>query len=78
MPTDYRHDPRFAPIMAKHRAAMNGAMQALQEAFPGVGLCLFLFDKTAEGPQANYISNTNRKQTLEAIKEWVKRQEQEP
>lgn len=75
MPIDYPHSPQFDPIQARHRREMNEAMTALVQLFPGVGLCLFLFDRDAAGPRANYISNTNRRQTLEAIKEWVARQE---
>jgi len=63
------------PIQQRWRENMQAAMEVLTEAFPGVGLCLFLFDKDARGPRANYISNTAREQALEAIKEWVARQE---
>ncbi len=71
-----RIDPGMDPIMQKHREQMQAAMEALTEAFPGVGLCLFLFDQHAGQPRANYISNARRSQTLCAIKEWVARQEQ--
>ena len=63
------------PIQAKHRENMQAVMGVLIEAFPGVGLCLFLFDEHASQPRANYISNADRSQTLAAIKQWVQRQE---
>ena len=65
----------FSPIQQKHRENMQAAFGALCEVFPGVGLALFLFDADASGPRANYISNTERAQTLAAVKEWVARQE---
>ncbi len=65
----------FDPIQAKYRENMQAVFGALCEAMPGVGMCLFLFDEHANAPRANYISNTDRKQTLAAIKEWVARQE---
>lgn len=68
-------DRGFDRIMQKHREDMQATMLSLMETFPGVGLCLFLFDQHAGQPRANYISNTERRQTLEAIKEWVARQE---
>ena len=71
-----RIDPGMSPLQQKHRENMQAAMDALTEAFPGVGLCLFLFDSDASGPRANYISNARREQTLAAIKQWVARQEQ--
>jgi hypothetical protein len=64
--------------MQKHREDMQAVFGALTEVFPGTGLALFLFDADAAGPRANYISNTDRKQTLAAIKEWVARQEANP
>jgi hypothetical protein len=69
-------DPGMDPIMQRHRENMQAVMEALIEAFPGVGLCLFLFDQHAGQPRANYISNTERKQTVAAIKEWIARQPQ--
>lgn len=69
-------DPGFDPIQQRWRDTMQAAMSALTKAMPGVGLCLFLFDQHAGQPRANYISNTDRSQTLKAIKEWVSRQEQ--
>ena len=69
-------DPGMDPIMQRHRENMQAVMEALIEAFPGVGLCLFLFDQQAGQPRANYISNTERKQTVAAIKEWIARQPQ--
>lgn len=73
-----RVDPGMQPLMQKHREDMQATFGALCEAFPGVGLALFLFDADAAGPRANYISNTERRQTLAAIKEWVARQEANP
>jgi hypothetical protein len=65
----------FDPIQQKWRETMQETMVALEEIFPDVGLCLFLFDQHAGQPRANYISNAARAQTLKAIKEWVARQE---
>ena len=62
------------PLQQRHRENMQAVMRGLEDAFPGVGLCLFLFDADASGPRANYISNARREQTLEAIREWVARQ----
>lgn len=73
-----RIDPGMQPLMQKHREDMQAAFAGLCDVFPGVGLALFLFDADAAGPRANYISNTDRKQTLAAIKEWVARQEANP
>lgn len=73
-----RIDPGMDPIQQKWRETMQAAMSALTEAMPGVGMCLFLFDEHASQPRANYISNTDRKQTLAAVKEWVARQEELP
>lgn len=70
-----RIDPGMQPLMQKHREDMQAAFGALCDVFPGVGLALFLFDADASGPRANYISNTDRRQTLNAVKEWVARQE---
>jgi hypothetical protein len=69
-----RIDLGMDPIQQKHRENMQAVMKGLEDVFPGTGLCLFLFDKDASGPRANYISNARREQTLEAIKEWVLRQ----
>ena len=68
----------FDPIQQKWRDTMQSAFGALADAMPGVGLCLFLFlfDLQAGKPRANYISNTDRKQTLAAIEEWVARQKE--
>ena len=54
---------------------MQAVFAVLADTMPGVGLALFLFDEHANEPRANYISNTDRQQTLDAIKEWVARQE---
>ena len=70
-----RINPGMDPIQAKHRENMQAVMGALEEAFPGVGMCLFLFDEHASQPRANYISNTDRAQALKAVKQWVSRQE---
>lgn len=69
-----RITPGMDPIQQKHREDMQAAILDLETRFPGVGLCLFLFDKDATGPRANYISNARREQTLDAIKEWIARQ----
>jgi hypothetical protein len=65
----------FDPIMQKHRENMQSAFAELCNRFPGIGLCLFLFDEHSTGPRANYISNTRREQALSAIKGWVAIQE---
>lgn len=65
----------FDPIQQRFRENMQAAFGALVEIFPDIGLCLFLFSPDAANPRANYISNTDRSQTLAAIKEWVARQE---
>lgn len=70
-----RIDHGMDPIQQRWRDTMQAAMDALTEAMPGVGICLFLFDQHAGQPRANYISNAERKQTIEAVKEWVARQE---
>jgi hypothetical protein len=70
-----RIDKGMDPIQQRWRENMQAAMEALTKAFPGVGLCLFLFDQEAKPARANYISNTERAQTVEAIKEWVERQQ---
>ncbi len=61
----------FDPIQAKHREDMQMIFSVLCDHFPGIGMCLFLFDEQ----RANYISNCHRQQTLAAVKEWVDRQE---
>lgn len=68
-------DERFDPIMQRHREDMQATMSALVDAFPGVGLCLFLFDQHAGEPRANFISNADPAPLLAAIKQWVARQE---
>ncbi len=70
-----RIDTGMDPIMQQHRENMQVTMEALTRCFPGVGLCLFLFDQQAGQPRANYISNTDRKRTVEAVREWVARQD---
>lgn len=73
--TPPRIDRGMDPLQQKWRDTMQALFATLCDALPGVGLCLFLFDETAAQPRANYISNTDRRQTLAAIKEWVARQE---
>ena len=67
----------FDPIQAKHRENMQEIFGILCDAFPGIGMCLFLFDEHAGKPRANYISNCKREQVLSAIKQWVAIQEAE-
>lgn len=43
---------------------------------PNLAFTLFLFDSRPEKPDLYYISRLDRKTNLSAIREWIKRQEQ--
>jgi hypothetical protein len=73
-------DPRFAvPLRGVPVEALPQKMQAafqkvLGDFPPGTGVILFAFDFGNKGGMA-YISNAERESAVQAILEWVRRQE---
>ena len=65
------HDPGMDPIEPSFTDTMKAIADALSEQLPGVGFCLFFFSPSDTTPRANYIANTPRSQTVEAIRSWL-------
>ena len=66
------------PIDPKYREQMNKLARALDETFNGktmpkkTGFALFVFDFN-DKTRVNYISNADRDDMAEALREWLER-----
>lgn len=52
----------------EHTAHLQKMAQAMSAALPGLGFCLLVFEFGKEG-RADYISNANREQMIQAMRE---------
>jgi len=65
-PSDLRH----SDIEEKHRTQMNALAALLQDEFPEYGFALLVFDFNSPG-RMNYISNAQRADMVNALKELI-------
>jgi hypothetical protein len=62
------------PIEEEHFAKMNAIGQLLKEEFAGYGFLLMVFDFGDEG-MMNYLSNADREDVLNCLREFIKKNE---
>ena len=80
--TDEKQDPRYQmPLkgvsVEQLPVLLRSALTAVLDEFPpGTGAIVFAFDFGKKGSMA-YISNAERMTAVEAIREWIRRQEAE-
>lgn len=58
------------PIEEKHKHPMYALAKTIEECFPGIGFCLFMFDFGDKG-RMNYVSNAKREDMITAMKEFI-------
>lgn len=64
--------PPHDPIDPKYYSAMKAVAEHLKMCFPGAAFALMVFDK--EDPsKMNYISNAERQEMLNVMKEYIAR-----
>jgi hypothetical protein len=62
------------PIEDDHFAKMNALGQLLKEEFEGYGFLLMVFDFGDSG-MMNYLSNADREDVLECLREFIRKNE---
>lgn len=60
-----------APIETKHQEKMRELAKLLDDYFKPCGFALLVFDQNTTDGRMNYISNSNRKDMLIAMKEFI-------
>lgn len=54
---------------------LNTMAAAIDNYFQGEGFALFIFPLDAEPTKADYVSNVQREDMIEALREWLARQD---